>query len=199
MPALMQPPIERVEPTEDRVYRLSIDQYHEMIRAGILAEGEPIELLDGQLVRKMSKNPPHALSTQLTRVALERLVPDGWFVNVQEPIEAAGSEPEPDVSVVRGNRRDYAARHPAGSQVALAVEVAETSLSQDRTSKKRIYAQANVPEYWIVNLSDRRVERHFEPVAGEYRRRELHGVGAVVPVVIGGAEVGRIAVSDVLP
>jgi len=67
-------------PTEP-VWRLSVDQYHEMIRAGILMSGDPVELLEGWLIEKMTKNPPHTLATRFIREALERVAPVGWFVN----------------------------------------------------------------------------------------------------------------------
>src|SRR5438105_8922236 len=93
-------------PTEP-IFRLSVDQYHEMIQAGILTEDDPVELLEGWLVEKMPKNPPHTLATRLVRTALERLAPKGWFINTQEPITTTESEPEPDASVARGDPRQY--------------------------------------------------------------------------------------------
>jgi len=113
------------------IWRLSVAQYHEMIRAGILAEDDPVELLDGCLVQKIIKNPPHCLATGLVRDALEKALPEGWHVKSQDPITLAASEPEPDVTVVRGSRRDYADRHPGPADVALVVEVADTGLQRD--------------------------------------------------------------------
>src|SRR3712207_4217922 len=109
---------------EDLIWRLTVDQYHAMIQAGILVDGDPVELLEGWLVTKRSKNPRHSLSTQLTRVALEERLPPEWFVDAQEPITTADSEPEPDLGVVRGDPRDYADHHPGPGDVALVVEVA---------------------------------------------------------------------------
>src|SRR5437899_3211819 len=103
------------------IYRLSVAQYHAMIRADILTEDDPVELLEGWLVVKMPKNPPHRLSTGLTRTALERVVPAGWYVDTQEPITLEDSEPEPDVAVVRGDRRQYADHHPGPQDLALSV------------------------------------------------------------------------------
>src|SRR5262245_49846698 len=97
---------------DEPVWRLTVEQYHEMLRAGILHDGCPVELLEGVLVAKMTKYPPHTPATQLLREALAHLLPDGWFVNDQEPITTLDSEPEPDVSVVRGRRRDFQDRHP---------------------------------------------------------------------------------------
>ena len=115
------------------IWRLSVEQYHRMIRFGILTDDDPVELLEGWLITKMPKNPPHRLSTQLTREAIARLLPPGWYVDAQEPITTEDSEPEPDVVVVRGERHDYRDHHPREHDVALVVEVADTTLQRDRT------------------------------------------------------------------
>src|SRR5437762_2251497 len=85
---------------DEPVWRLSVEQYHEMARVGILQSGDPVELLEGILVAKMTKYPPHTLSTQLTREAFQQILLAGWFVNDQEPITTLDSEPEPDVVVI---------------------------------------------------------------------------------------------------
>ena len=88
--------------------RLSVSQYHRMRDAGILEDGANIELLDGLLVPKMTKNPPRRLVTYLVRDALAAVVGGGWYVDSQEPVTTDDSEPEPDVCVVAGDPRDYA-------------------------------------------------------------------------------------------
>ncbi len=147
----------------DPIWRLSVEQYHAMIRAGILTDDDPVELLEGWLVYKMPKNPPHRLVTRLTREALERIVPAGWFVDAQEPITTETSEPEPDVTVPRGTRRQYADHHPRPEELALLVEVSDTTLARDRGSRKRIYARARIPVSWIINLQERQIEVYTEP------------------------------------
>jgi Uma2 family endonuclease len=198
---LKHPPAGAVE--EDQLYRLSVQQYHDMIRPGILEEGMPVELLEGLLVRQMTKNPPHAVATRLTRTALDRLVPSGWFVDSQEPVTTDDSEPEPDVSVVRGKIRDYVHRHPRPKDSAMIVEVADSSLRRDRTTKKRIYARARVPVYWIINLIDRQIEVYSRPLSKssrpDYRDKQMYAEDEEVPVIIDGVEVGRLAVRDLLP
>jgi Uma2 family endonuclease len=184
-------------------WRLSLEQYHDLIRQGRLTDDDPVELLDGEFVRKMPKNPPHSLATCLTRRALDGIVPAGWYVRAQEPITFGDSEPEPDVTVVRGGPRQYADHHPGPPDVALVVEVADTTLQRDRTSKKSFYAGAAVPVYWIVNLPQEQVEVYTGPsgpaAAPDYQRCLLYGTAGTVPVVIGGAQVGEPAVPDLLP
>jgi len=184
------------------IWRLTVTQYHQMICAGILTEDDPVELLEGWLVTKMPKNPPHTVSTQATGDVLARIVSDGWFVNRQEPITTDDSEPEPDVTVVRGDRRNYRERHPGPNDVGLLVEVAAASLERDRGPKKRLYASAGIPIYWIVNLVEHQVEVYADAsaAAGEpdYRSRRVYLPDDRVPVILDGCEVGAISAGDIL-
>lgn len=187
----------------DVIWRFSIDQYHAMIRAGILTEDDPVELLEGWLVTKMPKNPHHRVATRLIRQALEGIIPTGWYVDTQEPLTTADSEPEPDVMVVRGETRQYLDRHPGPQDVALVVEVADSTLQRDRLLKKRLYAAAGIPLYWIVNLLDSQIEVYSEPSGPreqpDYRQQQNYGLSDSVPVVIEGHELGHLAVRDLLP
>lgn len=203
-PVTLQPPAAcRFALPPEPVLPLTVPQYHAMIDAGALESGAPIELLEGWLVTKMIKNPPHSASTSKTRRQLSMLVPDGWSVDSQEPVTTADSEPEPDVSVIRGLREAYIQRHPGPEEVGLLVEVADASLNRDRGWKKRIYATSRIPVYWIVNLVDRQIEVFTGPSGPDdrpdYKTREIFLAGHEVPVVLDGREVGRIAVRDLLP
>lgn len=184
-------------------YRLSVDQYHQMIAQGILPENEPIELLEGCLVKQMTKKPPHVVSTGLVQDALTPLLPAGWHLSVQDPVTTEESEPEPDIKIVRGHRRDYAAHHPRPEDVALVVEVADTSLAADQGIKKRIYARAGMPYYWILNLLARRLEVYSDPTgpnpAPDYRQRRDFEADDMVAVIVSGHELGRVRVGDLLP
>jgi Uma2 family endonuclease len=185
------------------IMRLSVDQYHQMMQAGILDSGDPIELLEGLLVIKMSKNPPHVYSTSRLDDMLSAAVPPGWFVNSQDPITTLESEPEPDASVIRGDRRDYLNGHPTPKDVAMLGEVSDSSLDYDRSIKKRVYARANIPIYWIVNLEDRCIEVYTDPTGPadepDYRHCQIFGENDFVPVILDGQEVGKIEVKSVLP
>jgi Uma2 family endonuclease len=106
--------------------------------------------------------------------------------------------PEPDISVVRGRSRDYT-EQPESRDVPLVVEVAEKSLTFDRTEKLTAYAGGGIPVYWIVNLVDRQVEVYSDPGPDGYRTREVFTAGTNVPIVIDGAVIGHVAVNDILP
>jgi Uma2 family endonuclease len=186
------------------VSRLSVDQYHQMIAAGILDEDTPVELLDGWLVPKMTKNPPHRIATDCVRNALQGVLPAGWYVSSQDAITLSTSEPEPDCAVIRGSSsRDYPDRNPGAHDVALVVEVADASLRRDRTTKKRIYAAAGIPFYWIVNLVDKCVEVYTDPSgptkAPDYQHRRDCAAEDEILVVLDGRQVGVVQVRGVLP
>jgi len=185
------------------IFRLSVERYEAMGRQGILRPEDRVELLEGWLVPKMTKNPPHVLATKLVSKALDRLLPPDWHSRAQDPVRLVASVPEPDVVIARGAERDYRDRHPSANEVSIVVEVADSSLSEDRTLKKRIYASAGIPVYWILNLLDNRLEVHTDPTgpaeAPEYRKRQDFGQEDEVPVMLDAREVGRLTVRDLLP
>jgi Uma2 family endonuclease len=187
---------------DDFIWRLSVAQYHEMIRSGILTSDDPVELLAGWLVYKMPKNPPHRIATRVALKALEATIPAGWYVDSQEPITLDDSEPEPDVAVVRGDTRLYRDRHPGPEDVALVVEVADSTIDRDRGVKRRVYARAGIPIYWIINLVESVVEVYQEPSGtgedADYAHRHEYKLSDLVPVIIEGREVGRITARELL-
>lgn len=183
--------------------RFSVDEYHAMARAGILAEDDNVELLEGWLVHKMTKNPPHTATTRYTRAALGDCLPLGYFVDSQEPVTLSASEPEPDVFVVRGTPAEYKRKHPQAKDVVLVVEVADSSLEQDRTTKKRVYARDGVPVYWIANLVEEQVEVYTQPSKSQrnpdYRSKVVYHLTDLIPVVIDERTISMIKVADILP
>jgi Uma2 family endonuclease len=185
------------------IWRLSVGQYHEMINVGILTDEDRVELLEGLLVARTPKTPPHSVVTQLARETLAHLLPPGWHVDAHDPITTEDSEPEPDVAVVRGNRRDYLERHPGPDEVALVIEVADTTLRRDRGLKKRIYARAGIPVYLIINLPESQIEVYTSPTGEaeepDYQQRQDYGPDDEVPIIIEGREVGRLPAREILP
>jgi Uma2 family endonuclease len=180
--------------------RFTVDEYHRMIETGILGTHDHVELIDGWIVEMSPIGPPHTTCVSLVHAALQECRLVGWTVRVQSPVTMITSEPEPDVAVVRGGIRDYGDHHPAGPEIALVIEVADTSLQFDRQQKRSQYAMAGIAEYWIVNLADRCLEVHRDPAGGgEYRAREVIGADGSVELTIDGKNVGRLAVADLLP
>ncbi len=181
------------------LWRMSVAQYQAMIAGGILTEDDNIELLEGLLVAKMTKNRPHSLSTGLVRKLLEAILPAGWFVDSQEPITTGDSQPEPDGVVVRGQPRDYQAAPPPAEQVGLVIEVSDSSLKRDRADKGRIYARAGIPSYWILNLTERQLEVYTRPAEGGWQETRTYAENDSVSLLLDGVEVGQVRVGDMLP
>src|SRR5688572_31775691 len=201
--AASEPLPPRATYTDEPIFRLTVDQYHELIRSGKLTDDDPVELLEGILVFKMPKKTPHATATRMARRAIEPLLPQGWFYDSQEPITLADGEPEPDGAVVRGRFQDYAAAHPGPGDVAVVIEIADSSLERDRGIKLRSYARAGIPTYLIINLVERQVELFSEPDPAAqpqptYRRCEAVRSGTV-PIALPGHEVKHVSLDALLP
>ena len=169
-----------------------------MIEQGILTEDDNVELLDGVIFQKVSKNPRYSSSTRATRKALERLAPAGWFVDSQEPITLAASEPEPDLAVIRGDSVGFPNHHPGPGDVGLVVEISDSSLDRDRILKKRIYATAGIPWYWILDLKAVRLEAYSDPRDGAYQKSQAYGLSEAAPLELDGRVIGEIPVRELI-
>jgi Uma2 family endonuclease len=181
------------------IWPITVDVYHAMLERGVLKSGDPVELLEGFIVQKPVKNPPHSFATDASRDALGRVIPAGWFMREQNPVTLATSEPEPDLFISRGNRRHYRSRHPGPRDVALVMEISDTSLERDRILKKRIYAEAGIPWYWLLNLKRRLLEVYSEPKGRDYTRHEIFKPRQTVNIVLDGKVAGAVRVSELLP
>ena len=177
-------------------------EYDHLVALGMF-DGEPLELLGGQLVVAEPQHAYHASAVTRLDYALRALLPGGWIVRLQAPLALdAESEPEPDLVVVSGAPDAYDEGHPA--RVVLAVEVADASLAFDREHKAGLYARAGIADYWIVNLVERQLEVHRapgpEPLARfgwRYRSvTALEPPARVAPLAFPAA---HVAVADLLP
>jgi Uma2 family endonuclease len=129
------------------------------------------------------------------------VIPPGWHVRPAKPIRLPGqaTKNEPDRCVVRGSARDYLGGDPGPGDIAMVVEVSDSSLADDGELGDKVYGPAGIPVYCIINLIDRQVEVYTGPDPGGYQSRAVFCPGQAIPVVIGGQQVGAIAVDAVLP
>ena len=155
----------------------TVVEYHRMGEAGILSESDRVELIEGELVAMSPVGSRHAgVINKLNRM-LVLAVGDRGLVSVQNPIRLDDrSEPEPDVAVLRPRADDYVEATPGPEDVLLVIEVADSSLSYDRTVKAPLYAAHGLPEFWIVDLAGRAIEVHRRPAEGRYT--DVSRVGA---------------------
>lgn len=189
--------------TAEWLARFSTEKYDRLVESGILTPDNNLELLENYIVRKNEECAVHDGTALRIRKRLTRVLPAGWDIREQGTLATADSRPEPDFAVVREDPDDYTTRHPTPDDTALVIEIANTSLLRDQRDKARIYARANIPCYWIVNLEDRRVEVHTLPSgpcdAPAYASVVNFVPGDAVPLELGGAVVATIPVSDLMP
>jgi len=188
---------------EVKTHHWSRAQYDRLIEIGFFQPRDPIELIGGQLVVAEPQSSYHFTAIQAVEEVLRATFGTGWQVRGQGPVALDDeSEPEPDVAVVPGSFRDYAAEHP--SLPVLVVEVSQSSLGFDRDHKGSVYARAGLADYWILNLVDRVLEMYRDPVqdsaaAFGWRYRSVESFGpeaSVSPLALIGA---RIRVADLFP
>lgn len=183
--------------------KMSVDEFEQLIEAGKLTDEDRVELLEGYMVYKMPRNPPHDGALNILTPRLIRVLPPGWVLRNQSAARLADSRPEPDFAIARGNERDYFHKHPTPADLGLVVEVADSSLDRDQLDKTRIYARDRIPVYWVVNLIDRRVEVYTDPTGPgddpRYHTLRVFGPGSAVPVELDGATVGTIPVDELMP
>ncbi len=166
------------------LYRFSVGEYNKMGEVGIFSEDDRVELIRGEILEMAPISVRHAWCvTNLTSIIFG-LALDGVRLSVQNPIYLDQySEALPDIALLR--QRDYSrdTRHPGPADVLLIVEVADTTVTWDRKVKVPLYAQAGIPEVWIVNLRQRSIEVHSQPEGGAYQtsRRLRRGQSVAVP------------------
>ena len=176
----------------------TVAEYYRIAEAGILHPDERLELIDGEIYRKRPQSPAHAMVCDLVAEVLREAFGRGYLVRGQMPLQAGDlSEPEPDVAVARGVRRDYVHHHP--TEAPLVVEVSESSVVFDLTSKATVYARSGFAEYWVVVIPERSLVVHREPdtANGEYRSVERYGEHDLVSPLQ--APSGQVRVADLLP
>jgi Uma2 family endonuclease len=150
-------------------HRLTVDAYHRLGEAGILASGDRIELLEGQLVDMAPIGPRHALAVDVLNELLVRALGGRAGLRVQNPIALdPRTEPVPDIALVRRPWRGHPTAHPPPDDVLLLIEVADTSLELDRGAKLELHARAGICEFWIVDLTTDGVSVHRKPRGGRY-------------------------------
>lgn len=144
--------------------RFTVDEYHRLVELGFLTEDDGIELIRGELVQMAAKGTPHSVCNTKLIQQLDRLIGDRAVVRGQEPITLPNhSEPEPDAVIAQGQPDDYLANHPYSDNILLVIEVSDSTLDYDQTTKLSLYAEAQIEHYWIFNLVADQLERYSCP------------------------------------
>jgi len=188
----------RFYPQWESLRRWSIDEFDTLFEMGFLSPTPKVELIDGFLIEKDPMNIPHRSSVVRITNRLPKFLPAGWWVMAQCPVVVDENKPLPDGAIVRGELNDFDHRDVAAADCGLIIEVADTSLRDDRRVKGTVYAKAGIPHYWIVNVAERRIETYSDPAESTYRSRVDFIPGQLVPLVLDGVVVATVPVDELM-
>lgn len=166
------------EKAQPRKFPITVEVYHFMAERGAFAPDERVELLDGE-IREMSPiGSLHARCVNLLTEFLNRVFAGRYIVSSQNPIVLDDlSEPQPDIALLRRREDFYKSALPSANEVALVIEVADSSVAFDRYRKFPNYASAGIPEAWLIDLESELVEVHFQPKEDTYGMVKIYRRG----------------------
>jgi len=177
MATLLETPVAaKAEQTQPAgVRKFTVEEYHLMGEAGILQPEERVELIEGEIHKMSPKGTKHSASTTYAADCFKKHLGDRAIVRLQDPIRLSDhSEPEPDVVLAMPHKTKYADHHPTPQEVLLALEVADTTLAKDRLIKARLYGQAGLIQYCILNVNARELEDYRDPDESGYRTKHTY-------------------------
>jgi Uma2 family endonuclease len=156
----------------------TVAEYRRMVEAGILSEDDRVELIDGEVFKMSPIGEPHAACVGILTRMLTLLLEHVALVWVQNPIRLDNySEPQPDLVVLKPRPDFYRNSLPTPEDVPVVIEVSDTTLEYDRKIKVPLYARAGIPEAWLVNIPEGRIEVYSDPVGGEYQTVQSYARG----------------------
>lgn len=165
---------------QPRRLHFSVDEYYKMIELGFLEDYEKAEIIEGELIQKIPIGNKHAAVVNRLNRIFSRNISDEILISVQNPIRLTDySEPISDVILADLTKFD-GERHPRPAETLLIVEVSDTTLKYDRDTNLALYAEAEIPEVWIVNLKNEIIEVHQKPSVGIYQLAQIYKRGEIV-------------------
>ena len=146
------------------VKKFTIKDYHRLTELGFFQENDKVELIRGELIEMAAKGTPHSVCETRLERELYKLIGERATLRGQQPIIlSSDSQPEPDRVIVRNREDDYLRSHPHPEDILLLIEIADSSLDYDQTTKLSVYAENNITDYWIFNLVEYCLECYSEP------------------------------------
>lgn len=178
-----------------RKYRFTVEEYHRMGEVGIIPSDRRVELINGEIIEMSPIKSLHAGTVKVLTKLLISLFGDGIVLGVQDPVELNEfSEPEPDLSILKFRQDYYRKSHPKPEDVLFLIEVADSSIDSDRQLKLPLYAEAGIPEVWIVNLPERQIEVYTKPAEKGYAQINIFRQGDTIQT----ASIESLAAADIL-
>ncbi|WP_066379806.1 MULTISPECIES: Uma2 family endonuclease [unclassified Anabaena] len=164
------------------IAKWTVEEYHRMIEAGILSDRQ-VELLTGEIIEMSPEGEPHAYCSHEAANYLSSLLGDLATIRQAKPITLPNdSEPEPDIAIVQRLGREYREHHPYPENIFWVIEYANSSLDKDLEIKSKIYAQAGILEYWVVNLQKLHLIIFRDILDGEYATKQTFLTGTIQPL-----------------
>ncbi|MDE2938484.1 MAG: Uma2 family endonuclease [Chloroflexota bacterium] len=191
-------PAQPVPKFERETRKFTVEEYYRMAEVGILRPDERVELIDGEVIVMPPIGEPHAVGVDNLTLPFAEVARGHFIVRVQGPIRLDnGSELQPDVVLMRPRQDSYISGHPGPTDVLLVIEVSDTTLAHDREVKLNLYARANIPETWIMNLVEDCIEAFTGPGSDGYANHAIYRRGdRISPSTLPDVE---FAVDDLLP
>lgn len=183
--------------------RFTIAEYHQLTALGFFTANDRVELIRGELMQMAAKGTPHTVCSSILTRQFDRLLGDRAVIRGQDPITLSNqSEPEPDIVVARGSDEAYLAHHPYAEDILLVVEISDTTIEYDQTTKLMLYAEAGIANYWIANLQARQLERYSQPYQTaqgtfDYLSKQISLPNQAVPIP--GFEATLLALRRIFP
>ncbi|MEL6938085.1 MAG: Uma2 family endonuclease [Cyanobacteria bacterium J06598_1] len=160
----------------------SLEEYHQMIDSGVLSDRR-VELIRGDIVEMAPEGKPHAYFSTVSSNYLVKALSDRALVRQAHPITLPnGSEPEPDVAIVKPLGVEYLKHHPYPEEIFWLMEYSDAALAKDLNLKSSVYAEVNISEYWVINLKQRSLIVFRHPQSGQYTSQTAYTDGFVSPI-----------------
>ncbi len=162
-------------------YKWSVEEYHQMIESGILAD-KPVELLNGEIIEMSPEREEHSYTNDDVAELLREKLQGLAKIREAHPITLDNSEPEPDIAIVRLPKTIYTQHHPYPEDIYWLIEVSKKTLEKDLTQKNITYARNKIPEYWVIDLVNKKLIIHTNPIGDSYSKIEEYQSGTISPL-----------------
>ena len=161
-------------------FKWSIANWHELVKSGLLAEHR-VELLEGEIIEMSPEGPMHSSTNYSVVEYFRELLQNQAVIREAHPITLDNSEPEPDIAVVRSPYTNYFTHHPYPQDIYWLVEISNRTLKLDLEKKSATYARNCIPEYWVIDLVNRQLIVHTQPINNSYTQIQIFTAGIISP------------------
>jgi Uma2 family endonuclease len=157
---------------------INVDEYYKMAEVGILKPGDRVELINGEIYEMSPIGSRHGSVVKTLAMILNEIFKGEAVIGIQDPVRLDESnEPEPDISILKYRADFYSQAHPGAHDILAIIEVADSSLRHDKQVKMPLYANYDIPAYWIIDIATKQITVHLDPVGNSYSSQQVYGIG----------------------